>query len=128
MAANQTELVYGGAKVGLMGGVADAVMNGGGRVLGVIPEFLKSKELAHEGLTELIVVDSMHERKQIMYDRCDAFLVLPGGFGTLDELFEMLTWNQLGNRPKAIGIWNIEGFYDPLVTQMNPHGRSRISQ
>ena len=108
------ELVYGGAKVGIMGVIADAVLASGGKAIGVLPVFLQQKELSHEGLTELILVDTMHERKATMNELCDGVLALPGGFGTLEELFEMLTWGQLGLHKKPVGILNIAGFYDPL--------------
>lgn len=118
LAKKNIELVYGGAKVGLMGAVADGVLNAGGKVTGVLPNFLRSKEIAHEGLTQLMVVESMHERKTKMNDLCDGVIALPGGFGTLEELFEMLTWAQLGLHPKPIGILNVNGFYDPLITMV----------
>ena len=108
------DLVYGGAKVGLMGAIADAVLTSGGKVIGVLPGFLQAKELAHEGLTELILVDTMHERKMKMNELCDGVLALPGGFGTLEELFEMLTWGQLGLHKKPVALLNINGFYDSL--------------
>ena len=110
------DLVYGGAKVGLMGVIADAVLQEGGKVIGVLPRFLQAKELAHDGLTELVLVDSMHERKTTMNDLCDGVLALPGGFGTLEELFEMLTWAQLGLHKKPMALLNIGGFYDNLDT------------
>jgi uncharacterized protein (TIGR00730 family) len=113
-AEQDIELVYGGAKVGLMGAVADGVLNAGGKAIGVLPFFMQDKEIAHEGLTELIFVDSMHERKAKMNELCDGVIALPGGFGTLDELFEMLTWGQLGLHQKPIGVLNIGGFYDHL--------------
>ncbi len=118
-------LVYGGAKVGLMGAVADGVLSENGQVVGVLPYFLQTKEVAHEGLTELIIVESMHERKKKMNDLSDGIIAMPGGFGTLEELFEMLTWAQLGLHKKPIGILNIDGFYDPLiefVQKMVDHG------
>lgn len=115
LAQQNIELVYGGANVGLMGAVADGVLNAGGKAIGVLPNFLRSKEIAHLGLTELIVVESMHERKTKMNDLCDGVIALPGGFGTLEELFEMLTWGQLGLHKKPIGILNINGFYDSLI-------------
>ncbi|WP_016989759.1 TIGR00730 family Rossman fold protein [Flavobacterium sp. ACAM 123] len=115
LAQHKIGLVYGGANVGLMGAVADGVLNGGGTVIGVIPDFLRSKEIAHKGLTELIVVDSMHERKTKMNDLCDGVITLPGGFGTLEEFFEMLTWAQLGLHKKPIAILNTNGFYDALI-------------
>lgn len=115
LAENNIELVYGGAKIGLMGAVADGTLQAGGKVIGVIPQFLKSKEVAHDGLTELITVSSMHERKTKMNELCDAVIALPGGFGTLEELFEMLTWAQLGLHQKPIALFNISGFYDDLI-------------
>lgn len=115
LAKNNIELVYGGAKVGLMGAVADGVLSNGGKVIGILPDFLKSKEIAHEQLTELILVRTMHERKTRMNELCDGVIALPGGFGTLEELFEMLTWAQLGLHNKPIGILNVNGFYDTLV-------------
>lgn len=116
LAEQNIELVYGGANVGLMGAVADGALNAGGKVIGVLPNFLRSKEIAHLGLTELILVESMHERKTKMNDLCDGVIALPGGFGTLEELFEMLTWAQLGLHKKPIAILNINGFYDALIT------------
>ena len=115
LAKRNIELVYGGANVGLMGAVADGVLNAGGKVIGVLPDFLRSKEIAHRQLTELILVDTMHERKTKMNDLSDGVIALPGGFGTLDELFEMLTWGQLGLHKKPIGILNVDGFYDALI-------------
>lgn len=115
LAEQNIELVYGGANVGLMGAVADGTLNAGGKVIGVLPNFLRSKEIAHQGLTELILVESMHERKTKMNDLCDGVIALPGGFGTLEELFEMLTWAQLGLHKKPIAVLNINGFYDPLL-------------
>ncbi|WP_264565951.1 TIGR00730 family Rossman fold protein [Flavobacterium sp. N3904] len=115
MAKRNIALVYGGANVGLMGAVADGVLNEGGKVIGVLPTFLRSKEIAHKQLTELILVDTMHERKTKMNDLCDGVIALPGGFGTLDELFEMLTWAQLGLHKKPIAILNIDGYYDALL-------------
>lgn len=111
-------LVYGGAKVGLMGAVADGCLKEGGTVIGVLPTFLSAKEIAHEGLTELILVESMHERKTKMNALCDGVMALPGGFGTMEELFEMLTWAQLGLHGKPIGLLNVDGFYDPLIAMI----------
>jgi uncharacterized protein (TIGR00730 family) len=108
-------LVFGGGHVGLMGAVADAALAAGGAVVGVIPRFLVEKELAHRGLTELVVVETMHQRKAEMADRADAFAVLPGGFGTGDELFEALTWGQLGLHAKPVGLLNTAGYFDPLL-------------
>ena len=115
MAKHGYELVYGGANVGLMGAVADGVLGQGGKAYGVLPYFLKDKEIAHQGLTELLLVESMHERKTKMNELCDGVIVLPGGFGTLEEFFEMLTWAQLGLHKKPIGILNVAGFYDLLL-------------
>jgi uncharacterized protein (TIGR00730 family) len=109
------ELVYGGGNVGLMGTLANACLNEGGRVIGVIPQALADKELAHMGLTELRVVNSMHERKSVMADLSDAFVSLPGGFGTWEEFLEVLTWSQLGIQRKACAVLNVDGYYDPLL-------------
>ena len=109
------DLVYGGASIGVMGSVADAVLEHGGQVFGVMPQSLVEREIAHQGLTELTVTGSMHERKTCMADMSDAFLALPGGLGTLDELFEMWTWAQLGLHDKAVGLLNVDGFYDQLL-------------
>lgn len=108
-------LVYGGGHVGLMGVVADAVLAGGGEVIGVIPTALKEKELGHSSLTEMHVVDSMHERKQLMADLSDGFIAMPGGIGTLEELFETFTWLQLGIHDKPVALLNVGGFYDALT-------------
>jgi hypothetical protein len=108
-------LVYGGGKVGLMGAVADAALAAGGEVIGVIPQELVERELAHGGLTELHVVGSLHERKALMAELSDAFVALPGGFGTLDELMEQLTWSQLGLHTKPVGLLDVEGYWRPLV-------------
>ena len=115
LAEQQVTLVYGGGNAGIMGSIADAVMTHKGKVIGIIPELLIEWERQHEGITELIVVSDMHTRKKTIYDRCDAALVLPGGFGTLDELFEMLTWNQLSIHDKQIFILNSGGFYTHLI-------------
>lgn len=115
LAKQNIDLVYGGANVGLMGAVADGALSENGTVIGVLPNFLRSKEIAHLGLTELILVESMHERKTKMNDLCDGVIALPGGFGTLEELFEMLTWAQLGLHKKPIAVLNINGFYDSLL-------------
>ncbi|HEY1164083.1 MAG TPA: TIGR00730 family Rossman fold protein [Chitinophaga sp.] len=116
LAKKGIHLVYGGAKVGLMGAVADGALAAGGKVYGVLPNFLRTKEIGHEGLTELILVESMHERKTKMHGLCDGVIALPGGFGTMEELFEMLTWAQLGLHKKPIGLLNVDGFYEPLIT------------
>jgi uncharacterized protein (TIGR00730 family) len=114
MVARGFDLVYGGAGIGVMGAVADAVLERGGEVTGVIPYSLSTKEVAHDGLTELIVVSSMHERKAKMADLADAFVALPGGWGTCEEIFEMLTWAQLGFHEKPCGLLNVAGYYDSL--------------
>jgi len=108
-------LVYGGARVGLMGAVADAALGAGGKVIGVLPDFLKRKELEHPKLTELLIVSSMHERKARMAELADAFIALPGGMGTLEEFCEVVTWAQLGLHEKPCGLLNIQGYYDPLL-------------
>lgn len=118
LAKNNIGLVYGGARIGLMGAVADGALSEGGEVIGIIPEFLQTKEVGHDRLTELIVVDSMHERKTKMHDLCDGIIALPGGFGTLEELFEILTWAQLGLHKKPIALLNTNGFYDPLIAMI----------
>src|SRR5579872_6192180 len=115
MALRGLGLVYGGGRVGLMGEVATASLAAGGKVLGVIPHSLSTKEIALEECTELIVVNTMHERKALMADRSDAFLALPGGYGTCDELFEILTWAQLGIHSKPVGLLNVNGFFTPLL-------------
>ena len=114
MASEGLTLVYGGSKIGLMGKLADSVLEKGGRVVGVLPEALKTKEVAHPRLQELHIVKNMHERKAKMADLSDAFIALPGGFGTMDEVMEMITWNQLGFQAKPIGFLNVEGYYDKL--------------
>ncbi|GEN76603.1 LOG family protein [Chryseobacterium hagamense] len=115
LAKQGIQLVYGGADVGLMGAVADGALNAGGKAIGVLPHFLQSKEIAHQQLTELVLVETMHERKTKMNDLCDGVIVLPGGYGTLEEFFEMITWAQLGLHQKPIGLLNIDGFYDDLI-------------
>ena len=109
------ELVYGGGNLGLMGTIADACLRGGGRVIGVIPKSLVDKEIAHQGLAELRVVNTMHERKAMMADLADAFIALPGGYGTWEEFCEVLTWSQLGLQRKACALLNVNGYYDPLL-------------
>lgn len=113
------ELVYGGGKVGLMGTVADAALAAGGSVIGIMPQFLVDKEIAHKGLTELRVVDTMHNRKEMLMRIADAIIALPGGWGTYDELAEAMTWAQLGLHSKPIGILNVSGFYNPILAQMD---------
>lgn len=112
-------LVFGGGKVGVMGLLADAMLQRGGKAVGVIPQFLMAKEVGHTGLTELHIVENMHQRKQLMSDLCDGIIMLPGGFGTLEEFFEVLTWLQLGLHNKPIGILNVNGFFDFLLKQMD---------
>jgi hypothetical protein len=116
LAASGLALVYGGATVGLMGAVADAAIARGGEVFGVIPDFIAGREIAHLGVTKLEIVSTMHERKARMVALSDAFIALPGGFGTLDELFEILTWAQLGLHRKPIAVLNIAGYFDGLLT------------
>ncbi|RZJ70361.1 TIGR00730 family Rossman fold protein [Flavobacterium sp.] len=115
LAERDIALIYGGANVGLMGSVANGALSANGKVIGVLPDFLQQKEIAHNGLSQLHIVSSMHERKTKMNDLCDGVIALPGGFGTLEELFEMLTWAQLGLHKKPIGLLNIDGFYDELL-------------
>ncbi|WP_223621093.1 TIGR00730 family Rossman fold protein [Lysobacter sp. ESA13C] len=119
MAKDGIALVYGGGNVGLMGTVADAVLEAGGEAIGVIPEQLVNWEVAHRGLTKLEIVGSMHERKARMFDLADGFVALPGGFGTLDEMFEMLTWRQLGIGNKPCAFLDIDGFYTPLMSMLD---------
>jgi uncharacterized protein (TIGR00730 family) len=114
LAQQNIEVIYGGAKIGLMGAVADGALHQGGKVIGVLPRFLQSKEIAHDGLTELILVDTMHERKTKMNELCDGVIALPGGFGTMEELFEILTWGQLGLHTKPVALLNTNGFYNCL--------------
>ncbi|MEO5910928.1 MAG: TIGR00730 family Rossman fold protein [Pelobium sp.] len=119
MVGNNIKLVFGGGSVGVMGLIADAVLEKGGEAIGVIPQFLMDKEVGHKGLTEMIITENMHQRKQKMADISDAFLILPGGFGTLEEFFEVLTWLQLGLHQKPIGVLNVASFYDFLFKQMD---------
>jgi uncharacterized protein (TIGR00730 family) len=112
-------LVYGGGRVGLMGAVADSALAHGGRVIGVIPDFLVAKEVEHRGVTELHIVKSMHERKLMMADLAEGFVAMPGGYGTLEELFEVLTWGQLGLHKKPIGMLNVAGYYDHLLRALD---------
>ncbi len=116
LVAQHIALVYGGGNVGLMGTIADEVLRLGGQVRGVIPRALLEREVGHTGLTELFVVEDMHERKAKMAELADGFIALPGGMGTLEELFEMLTWSQLGIHAKPVGVLNVDGFYDGLVS------------
>jgi len=115
LVANGIGIVYGGGAVGLMGVLADAALAQGGEVIGVIPRMLVEREIAHKGLTKMHVVGSMHERKALMADLSDAFIAMPGGFGTLDEFCEILTWTQLGLQQKPIGMLNVDGFFDRLL-------------
>jgi uncharacterized protein (TIGR00730 family) len=119
MAEREVTLIYGGGNVGLMGAIADSVLAAGGKVIGVIPQALADKEVAHTGLSDLRVVGSMHERKSLMADLADAFIALPGGLGTLEEFCEVATWTQLGFHTKACGLLNIDGFYDGLLSFLN---------
>ncbi|MBW4891823.1 TIGR00730 family Rossman fold protein [Mucilaginibacter sp. HMF5004] len=119
MVSRDIALVFGGGKVGVMGLMADAVLARGGKAIGVIPGFLMDKEVGHTSLTEMHIVDNMHQRKQMMNDLCEGIITLPGGFGTLEEFFEVLTWLQLGLHNKPIGVLNVNGFYDFLLKQMD---------
>jgi len=119
MTDRNISLVFGGGKVGMMGLLADNMLGRGGKAIGVIPKFLLDKEVGHTGLTELHIVETMHQRKQLMNDLCDAIIMLPGGFGTLEEFFEVLTWLQLGLHHKPVGVLNVNGFYDFLLKQMD---------
>lgn len=119
MAENGHNLVYGGSSLGIMGVIADSVMLHGGEVIGVIPENLFSKEVAHTGITRLITVKDMHQRKSHMAELSDAFVAFPGGFGTMEELFEIITWNQIGLLKKPVTIMNIDGFYDNLIRMID---------
>ena len=128
MAERQIRLVYGGARIGMMGEVADAVMKNGGEVIGVIPEHLQTTEVGHSGITELKVVESMHVRKKLMFDLSDGFAVLPGGYGTLDELFEIITWRMLKLHDKPVVVLNIDGYWDrfqALIDQLIAEGFAR---
>ena len=116
VAARGMRLVYGGASVGLMGAVADAALGAGGQVVGVIPQHLVDREMAHPGLSELHVTATMHERKALMAELADGFVALPGGVGTLEELFEIYTWNQLGLHAKPLALFNVRGYYDGLAS------------
>lgn len=134
LARRSLEIVFGGGHIGMMGALADAALAAGGHVTGVIPRHLMRPEVAHLGLSELIVVDSMHERKRLMADRADCFLVLPGGYGTLDEAFEMVTWLQLGLQRKPLALVNVGGYFDPLLGWLQhavdcgfvQHGHARL--
>lgn len=119
LASKNIDVIYGGAKIGLMGAVADGALSLGGKVIGVIPDFLAGKEIRHDNLTEKFTVTSMHDRKLMMSDLSSGVIALPGGFGTMDELFEMLTWAQLGLHQKPIGLLNFNGYYDHLLKFVN---------
>lgn len=128
LAEQQITLIYGGANVGLMGAVADAVLEQGGRVIGVLPFFLQDREIAHKGLTELVMVDSMHERKAKMAELADGFIALPGGPGTMEEFFEIFTWGQLGLHRKPCGLLNINHYFDPIVSMFDVMQREQFMQ
>ncbi|MES0810733.1 TIGR00730 family Rossman fold protein [Roseibium sp. SCPC15] len=128
IAENGYRLVYGGAKVGLMGTVADAALAAGGEVIGVLPKSLQDKEIGHEGLNELHLVGSMHERKALMAELSDGFIALPGGVGTLEEIFEVWTWGQLGYHEKPCGFLNIEGYYDQLIAFLDHQTREGFTK
>ena len=128
LAERGDSVVYGGGRVGLMGTVADAALAAGGRVVGVIPQALMDREVGHGGLTELHVVQTMHERKQLMAERADAFIALPGGIGTLEELYEVWSWQQLGYHDKPVALLNVDGYYDDLLAFMRvAHARGFVS-
>lgn len=126
LVAEKITLVYGGGSVGVMGVIADDVLEKKGEVIGVIPQFLMDKEVGHKGLTEMVITENMHQRKQKMADLSDGFIILPGGFGTLEEFFEVLTWLQLGLHAKPIGVLNVNGFYDPLFMQLDVMVKDRF--
>lgn len=126
LARQRIRLVYGGGSVGLMGVAADAVLAGGGEVVGVIPRLLMEKEVGHKGITKMYVVEDMHTRKAMMTALSDGFIALPGGYGTLDELFEALTWLQLGYHKKPVGILNVKGFFDSLIAFIDHAQRERF--
>jgi uncharacterized protein (TIGR00730 family) len=119
IAKRGVSLIYGGSSKGLMGALADEVLGAGGRVVGIVPKALQGREAAHRGLTELKVVATMHEREQLMFDLADAFVAFPGGFGTLEEIIEMLTWKQLGIHGKPVVFANIGGYFDPVLAQFD---------
>ena len=128
IAENGFRLIYGGAKVGLMGTVADAALEAGGEVIGVLPRSLQNKEIGHDGLNELHLVGSMHERKALMADLSDGFIALPGGVGTLEEIFEVWTWGQLGYHSKPCGFLNVEGYYDQLIAFLDHQTREGFTK
>lgn len=126
IAEAKLELIYGGAKIGLMGIIANEVIKRKGKVIGIIPKFLSKKEIINKNVTKLYQVNSMHQRKKKMYDISDAFIALPGGIGTLEELSEILTWNQLSIKNTPVGILNIDGYYDNLIKQFNVMGKNNF--
>jgi uncharacterized protein (TIGR00730 family) len=119
LAARGITVVYGGGRNGLMGAVADAAMNGGGKVVGILPERLAESEHRHDDITELLIVDTLHTRKKMLFERCESAIILPGGYGTLDEVFEMLTWNQLSLHDKRVFFLNSGGYYDDLIKHIH---------
>lgn len=119
LARRNLTLVYGGSRVGLMGTLADAALEEGGSVIGIIPAFLRDREIAHERLTKLVIVENMHERKRQMAELADGFIVLPGGLGTMEEFFEVFTWHHIGLHRKPCGILNLDGYYDPLLVLLD---------
>jgi len=128
IATRGIRLIYGGSSRGLMGALADEALSAGGKVTGVIPKALQGREAAHRGLTELKVVDSMHAREQLMFDLSDAFVAFPGGFGTMEEIIEMITWKQMGIHGKPIVIANIRGYFDPLLQQFDVAIRHKFAR
>ncbi len=126
LVAERIKLIYGGGSVGVMGVIADDILKQNGEVIGVIPQFLMDKEVGHKGLTEMLITENMHQRKQKMADLSDGFIILPGGFGTLEEFFEVLTWLQLGLHAKPIGVLNVNGFYDHLFLQLDVMVQNRF--
>ena len=119
LASHGMPVIFGGGKVGLMGALAEGALHHDGRVIGVIPDFLMTKEVAHEEVSQMIVVENMHQRKMRMHELSDAIIAMPGGWGTMEELFEMMTWAQLGLHQKPIGLLNVNGFFDPFMALMN---------
>jgi uncharacterized protein (TIGR00730 family) len=128
LATRGASVVYGGGHVGLMGIVADAALSAGGHVTGIIPRHIEEREVSHTTLSELVVVDTMHERKTMMVERSDSFLILPGGFGTMDEFFEIITWRQLKLHSKPVVLANVGGFWDPLVALMQHQVREGFAR
>jgi uncharacterized protein (TIGR00730 family) len=126
LARRRIRLVYGGGRVGLMGVLADAAMTAGGHVTGIIPAFLQAREVHHTGVSDLVIVESMHQRKAEMASRADAFIALPGGFGTFEELFEVITWTQLDLQRKPVGLLNVAGFYDGLLRFLDEATQARL--